>query len=72
MDEIYCEDCGAQFRNDCYCGAPQPPVSEIQERWTGIDGHAYVGDPKRSSAAMHDTDRCHCPGSANFDPDSWY
>lgn len=70
MDEIYCEDCKATFRNQCIC-EPQE-VSEIQERWRGMDGHAYIGDPKRSSMAMHDDETCGCPGSANFDPESWY
>lgn len=57
--EIYCDECGAQFRNSCHC-QPQPPISDKQERWTGMDGHAYIGDPQRSSAAMHDDERCLC------------
>lgn len=68
--DIYCEDCGAIFRNDCYC-EPQEPVSEVKWTWRGMDGHLYEGDPKRSSAAYH-RDDCGCPGSTNFDPDSWY
>jgi hypothetical protein len=71
MDEVYCEDCGAMFRNDCHCDGIQE-VSEKEDRWVGMDGHAYVGDKKRSSMAMHDTDNCRCPSSPNFDPDSWY
>lgn len=69
MDEIYCEDCGARFRNDCYC-EPQE-VSEVQETWRGMDGHKYIGDPRRASQAYH-ADDCGCPGSINFDPESWY
>jgi hypothetical protein len=74
MDEIYCDECGAQFRNQCHCEAiwMNEATAEVEERWTGMDGHVYVGDPKRASQAYHDTDNCRCPGSANFDPDSWY
>jgi hypothetical protein len=76
MDEIYCEDCGAQFRNQCHCetmwaeinGTSEP---EVKEKWRGMDGHLYEGDPKRASQAWH-RDDCGCPGSSNFDPDSWY
>lgn len=71
--DIWCEDCGAEQRNQCYCpetvALPQP---EREDRWVGMDGHAYVGDKSRPSLAYHDTDNCRCPGSANFDPDSWY
>lgn len=71
MDEIYCEDCGAYFRNDCHC-EPQPIVTDVDvATWRGMDGHFYEGDPKRASMAMH-RDDCGCPGSVNFDPDRWY
>jgi hypothetical protein len=70
MDEIYCEDCGAEFRNNCHC-EPQAPQPEVTEVWRGMDGHLYEGDPKRASGAYH-RDDCGCPGSVNFDPDSWY
>lgn len=69
--DIWCEDCGAVFRNDCHCPG-NPPLPDKTERWTGFDGHAYVGDPQRASSALHDTANCRCPGSANFDPDEWY
>jgi hypothetical protein len=68
--ELYCEDCGAEFRNQCHC-SPQEPVSEEQETWRGMDGHLYIGDPTRASIASH-ADNCGCPGSVNFDPESWY
>lgn len=68
--DLWCEDCGAEFRNQCTCGDDLP--IEGEDRWVGLDGHAYVGDKKRSSLAMHDTDNCRCPSSPNFDPDSWY
>lgn len=78
MDEIYCEDCGARFRNDCTCPSDdyieyyiEYPDPETSEHWRGMDGHLYYGDPKRASSAMHD-EYCGCPGSVNFDPDSWY
>jgi hypothetical protein len=70
MDEIYCDECGAQFRNSCYCDGYQPEP-EVTEVWRGMDGHKYIGDPKRPSSAYH-ADDCGCPGSTNFDPDSWY
>ena len=72
--EIYCEDCGARFRNDCHC---DPPVAEVEikgedQTWRAVDGHLYIGDPQRASQAWHDTEHCGCPQSKNFDPDRWY
>ena len=65
MDEIFCEDCGARFRNECHC-EPQLPISDKQETWYGIDGHKYVGDPKRASLAYH-ADDCRC-----YTSEDWY
>ena len=77
--DIWCEDCGARFAEDCYCDGNQEFVEKMYasvdpervETWRGMDGHKYTGDPKRASAARHDDD-CGCPGSVNFDPDNWY
>lgn len=69
--DIWCEDCGAYFRESCLCG-DNLPLPTREDRWTGMDGHAYVGDKNRASLAYHDTDNCRCPSSPNFDPDSWY
>lgn len=71
MDELYCGDCMARFRNDCHC-SPQLPISEKKETWRGANGHLYIGDSKRASLALHNTEECGCPMSSNFDPDSWY
>jgi hypothetical protein len=72
MDEIYCDECGAMFRNQCFCEAiAMEAEPEVQAVWRGMDGHLYEGDPKRASMAWH-RDDCGCPGSTNFDPDSWY
>lgn len=77
MDEIYCEDCGAYYPGDCFCAGNQAMLAEMHagieesKTWRGMDGHLYEGDPKRASMAMH-RDDCGCPGSVNFDPESWY
>lgn len=76
MEEIYCDECGAQFRNQCHCEAMADHINGVDrdapsEVWRGMDGHLYEGDPKRASMAYH-RDDCGCPGSVNFDPDSWY
>lgn len=71
--DIYCEDCGAEFRQDCQCLEQIESIDIFaQERWVGYDGHAYIGDKSRPSAAFHDDENCRCPRSANFDPESWY
>lgn len=72
MEEIWCDVCGAKFRNGCICGNDTLPLPDKEDRWVGMDGHAYVGDKNRASLAYHDTDNCRCPQGANFDPDSWY
>jgi len=72
MDEIYCDDCGAYFRNDCHCDGLEENVRpEPFEVWRGMDGHLYEGNSNRASLAWH-RDDCGCPGSTNFDPDAWY
>ena len=71
MDEIYCEDCGARFRNSCYCDGFVTDSDDVKETWRGMDGHKYIGNPRWASQAYH-ADDCGCPGSSNFDPDSWY
>lgn len=75
--EIYCDECGAQWRNHCVCPVSDDVAAVLHlldnppETWRGVDGHKYVGDPKRASSADHAED-CGCPGSVNFDPESWY
>lgn len=70
--DIFCDECGATFKNDCHCaGWHQTYVPAKVSTWRGMDGHKYTGDSKRASMASHDDD-CGCPGSVNFDPDSWY
>jgi len=58
--DIWCEDCGAQFRNHCRCpdtlALPLPEASDV---WVGADGHRYVGDRSRPSSAFH-ADDCPC------------
>ena len=70
-EELWCDVCGAKFREQCTC-PDQPPEPTLEERWVGIDGHAYVGDKKHSAGAYHDTENCRCPQGANFDPEEWY
>ena len=71
--DIWCADCGAEFREQCHCpGNEDTPAPEKTDRWVGVDGHAYVGDSQRPSSAWHDTEHCRCPQSPNFDPESWY
>ena len=72
ITEIWCEDCQAQFRDQCHCPGTDVPIPDRRDRWVGIDGHAYIGEADRPSSAFHDTDNCRCPASPNFDPDSWY
>lgn len=63
--DIWCSECGAQFRNDCSCPETlelAPPVNAEGgvDVWVGVDGHTYEGDKKRPSSAFHsDTCRCH-------------
>lgn len=72
MDELFCEDCGAQFVNQCNCAKPDEleyiaEINSKNETWVGIDGHKYIGDPKRASLAYH-ADDCRCI----TDPEGWY
>lgn len=78
MDK-YCEDCGADFPEDCHCAGNQEMLAKMHERqrgefrqWRGMDGHLYEGWSGESSAYAAHRDDCGCPGSVNFDPDSWY
>lgn len=58
--DIYCDVCGATFRNACRCEPVADfPDPETSKSWRGIDGHAYYGDPERASQAMH-SDSCGC------------
>jgi hypothetical protein len=62
---MWCEDCGTQFRSQCACGPDDLPVPERRDRWVGIDGHTYVGDPARPSLAYH-ADDCACRTSEDW------
>ena len=65
-EELFCEECNARFRNECVHAAEELGEPEVMETWFGADGHKYVGDPKRSSAAYH-ADDCPC-----YTSEDWY
>lgn len=67
MVEYYCEECNAQFREQCV-HAVNDPVPERIEEWVGIDGHTYVGDRSISTAFAYHSDKCRC----KTDPEGWY
>lgn len=58
--DIWCEDCGAAFRNTCHCPETTAlPAPRRNEKWIGADRHEYVGDPDQRSLAFH-SDTCPC------------
>lgn len=69
MEEIYCEECNARFRDQCRHVDALPTGSD---RWEGIDGHAYIGDKRYPSSAYHDTDKLQVPTGTQLDPEAWY
>lgn len=55
--ELWCEECGARWREQCSC-PDQPPMPTRDERWIGVDGHAYRGELSRPTLALHDVEHC--------------
>jgi len=74
--DLWCDDCGAEQRGQCVC--PDRAQKEAgldtttDDRWTGFDGHAYMGDIRRPSLAYHDDANCRCPSGAKHNPDDWF